>query len=213
VTRLAGAAAVAGPASFITAWVVGGVQTSGYDPIVDTISRLARLGTPTRGLMTGGLVAFGLLVPLAAPRLGRLVGTKAVTGSLLAAGGSSLAVAAFPLGVDGAGTGSGAHAAAAGVSYVAMAATPLLAARGLRRSGRRGGAGISAAAGLVAAAALTGSILLPPAGGLQRLGLTVVDAWIIAAGITALRADRLRRRPSTPPSAPAAPSPPSTAAP
>lgn len=72
---------------------------------------------------------------------------------------------------------------AAGTGYVAMALTPLVAALALRRSGHRTAAAASAAVGLVSAGALVGTLLVEGSGGVQRLGLTVVDAWhVVVAG-------------------------------
>ena len=96
------------------------------------------------------------------------------------AGLATLAVAALPLTQTG-GTGQDSlHAVAAGTGYVAMAATPLVAARALPPGARRA----SVATGVVSAAALLASVVTG-SGGAQRLGLTVVDAWhvVVASGV------------------------------
>ena len=76
------------------------------------------------------------------------------------------------------------HAVAASIGYVAMAATPLLAAGPLRRQGRRRAATASVVVGLLSAACLVGTVALDVgSGALQRTGLGVVDVWhVVAAG-------------------------------
>jgi hypothetical protein len=112
-------------------------MTDGYDPVQQAISQLAREGAPTRPLMTGGLVAFGLLLPLWARVLGRRLRSRPVEVAATVAGLATLAVAALPLTRQAGGTQDLWHAVAAGVGYVAMALTPLLAAGPLRRAGLR----------------------------------------------------------------------------
>lgn len=176
-----------GPAAFVTAWVVGGLRTPGYDPTRDAISRLAAVGAPTRPLMTAGFVGFGVLVPLAAPSLARSLRAPAVTATAAVAGLATLAVAATPLTATE-GTGQDRlHAVWAGASYVALALTPLVAAPALRRSGLPRAAAASWATGGVSAAALLATLALPGSGATQRLGLGVVDLWLAVAAVRALR--------------------------
>ena len=61
--KLGALAGIAAPASFVGAWLVGGAQARDYHPVHDAISQLARVGAPTRPLMTAGFVGFGLLAP------------------------------------------------------------------------------------------------------------------------------------------------------
>ena len=179
---------IAGPTAFVVAWLVGGLITDGYDPLQQAISQLAREGAPTRALMTTGLVAFGLLVPVWALLLGRELRSTAVRTAVLVAGLATLAVAALPLTREPGGTQDLLHAAAAATGYVAMAATPLLAAAPLRRAGHRSAAAASIAVGTLSAACLVGTVALGGIGGaLQRTGLTVVDAWHVVAAIWVLR--------------------------
>jgi hypothetical protein len=104
------------------------------------------------------------------------------------AGLATLAVAALPLTREPGGTQDLLHALAAGVGYLAMALTPLLAVSALRRAGRAGAAAASAAVGALSATALVASLLVPDAtGALQRLGLTVVDGWHVVAALLVLR--------------------------
>lgn len=190
--RAAAVCGVLAPASFVGAWLVGGAVQDGYEPLVDAISRLAAEGAQARPLMTGGLVAFGLLAPVWARTLGARLRSPALRGVVTLAGLATLAVAALPLTREGGTTQDALHAVAAGTGYVAMAATPLVAAPLLRRRGHRRAAALSVAVGTVSAAALVGTLLVGEdgqvgSGGLQRLGLTVVDAWHVAAAVAVLR--------------------------
>ncbi len=164
-------AGVAGPAAFVGAWVLGGLQRPGYDPVSQAISQLARSGTSTQPLMTTGFVAFGLLLPAYALALRDRVGTAPAVAAAVS-GLATLAVAASPLSAAGAQPVDVRHAVAAGTGYAAQVLAPLLAAR------RLPAAPLSYAVSGTALAALLGSVLLPDLTGLlQRTGLTVVDAW------------------------------------
>ncbi|HVM28027.1 MAG TPA: DUF998 domain-containing protein [Mycobacteriales bacterium] len=189
---------IAGPTAFVGAWVVGGLVTDGYDPLQDAISRLAAEGAPTRPLMTAGLVAFGVLVPVWARVLGERLDSAPLRRVVTVAGLATLAVAALPLTREGGTTQDALHAVAAGTGYLAMAATPLVAAPLLRRRGRTRAAAVSVAVGVLSAACLVGTLVVGEdgalgSGGLQRLGLTVVDAWHVVAAVAVLRGG-LRRR-------------------
>lgn len=182
--RLGAACGVLGPVAFVTAWVVDGARTPGYEPLQDAISELAREGASTRPSTTVGFVVFGLLMPVWAPVLARAVGVPALRAVVTVAGLATLAVAALPLTPEGGGAQDAWHAVAAVTGYVAMAATPLVAARGLRRTPRAA----SLAVGLVSATALAASVVVDGGGGLQRVGLTVVDAWhVVVASWLLLR--------------------------
>jgi hypothetical membrane protein len=171
--RLAALAGIAAPVCFVTAWAVAGARTPGYSPVRQHISELARVGAPTRPLMTAGMVGFGVLAPVWASSLPARVGT-----SVGAAGLATLGVAAAPLGAS---FGDGPHAAVAGLAYAAMASTPLLGAHlGARRTSR--------AVGLASATLLLASLADTPVTGLlQRAGLGVVDAWFVVTGVRRLR--------------------------
>ncbi len=176
------------PASFVTAWAVMGARRSGYDPVEQAISQLARVGSPERWGMTAGFVAFGVLLPIAARGLPpALRAGGPLRASMLVAGLSTVAVAALPLQREEGGTGDLLHAAAAGVGYLAMAASPTLGAVGLARSGRRTAAAASVAVSVVSVAALVTSLTAGPTGLWQRAGLGVVDAWFAACGLWLLR--------------------------
>lgn len=179
---------VAAPTAFVGAWLVGGLQAQDYSPLRDAISDLAREGEPTRPLMTAGLVAFGVLLPVWAPVLGRRLDSGAVRNAAVVAGLATLGVALLPLTRDGDGPQDTLHAIAAGTGYLAMAVTPLLAAQPLRRLGHERAAGTSVVVGAVSALALVGTLLSDDrSGGLQRLGLGVVDLWHVAAAAWVLR--------------------------
>jgi hypothetical protein len=182
---------VLAPTAFVTAWAVCGELRDGYDPVQQAISQLAREGTDGRLGMTAGFVGFGVLLPVFAQRLPGLLGAgSALRTSATLAGLSTLAVAAFPLQETEGGAGDVLHAAAAGIGYLAMAATPLLASRPLISSGRRTAGAASAAVGAVSAAALLASVTVGPTGLWQRVGLGVVDAWFATVALWALRAER-----------------------
>lgn len=161
-------AGVVGPSAFVAAWAVAGARRGGYSPVNDAISRLAEAGSSSRPVMTAGFVTFGVAVPAYAIGARRALG-PAATAALVVAGLATIGVAATPLG-PGPDT---AHGVFAGVGYVAMASAPVLA-------DRRRGVLVSA----VSAAALLATTLGPAHGLFQRLGLGVIDAWIV---VTALR--------------------------
>lgn len=179
---------IAAPTAFVTAWFVGGLQAEDYQPLTNAISDLAAEGADTRPLMTSGMVAFGVLLPVWAPVLGRRLGSTTVRNAAVVAGVATLAVALLPLTREGDTTQDTLHAVAAGTGYLAMAATPLLAAAPLRRLGHERAAAASVVVSAISTAALVGTTLFDDrSGGLQRLGLTVVDAWHIAAAAWVLR--------------------------
>jgi hypothetical membrane protein len=184
--RLGAACGVLGPTVFVAGWALLGVRTPGYDPLTDAISRLAAEGAATRVGMTACFVVFGVLVPVWARTLARELDRPALRPVVTVAGLATLAVAALPLTEQGGELQDAAHAAAALTGYVAMAATPLVAARALPSGPRRA----SVATGVLSTAALLVSVVTG-SGGAQRLGLTVVDAWHVAVAAAVL----LRARP------------------
>lgn len=167
--RLLDAAGVAGPAAFVGAWVIGSAIERGYSPIDEPISRLAQLGASTRPLMTTGLVAFGLTAPAFAWGARRQLGTPSAV-ALTLAGLGTLGIAATPLHPTDA---VPAHAVAAAIAYAGFAATPVLSKvdRNLPL-------------GVVAAASLVASTVGPAQGLLQRLGLTLVDVWVVRRALS-----------------------------
>lgn len=96
--RLGALCGIAAPVSFVGGWLLAGARAPGYDAVDEHISQLARVGADTRPLMTAAMVGFGVLTPVWARVLGRSLGSRAVRTSVTAAGVSTLAVAALPLG-------------------------------------------------------------------------------------------------------------------
>lgn len=173
---------IVGPIGFAAAWAVNGWRTSGYDPLDDAISRLAAVDAPTQAAMTAGFLVFGLGVGTYSLALRREVAGPAWIAALVSAI-ATVAVGATPLdaGIDTL------HGVAAGTGYLALALTPLLAARTFRREGRSAAADWSVAAGAVSALALAATVVGGPHGFLQRLGLTAGDAWLVGSAIWMLR--------------------------
>jgi len=188
--QLGAVCGIAAPTAFVAGWVVNGLRTEGYDPLTDAISQLAREGAPTRAVMTACFVAFGLLLPLWAGVVARELGVPALRWVVTVAGLATLAVAALPLTREGGGAQDTWHAVAALTGYVAMAATPLVAARGLHGWKREA----SLLVGLASAFALATSIVIEGGGGHQRLGLTLVDAWHVVVATSVLLRPRSRSR-------------------
>jgi hypothetical protein len=182
--RLAQAGGVAGPAAFVAAWAVLGARAAGYSPVEDPISRLAAVGAPSRTAMTAGMLAFAGGVTAFAVAERRSLGRGAAMATGLTAVATA-AVAALPLDAS---FGDGPHAGAVAVAYAALAAAPWLdgASTGHRRT-------LSRAASAAIATALVASVVAPDHHGLlQRAGLTVGDAWIIAGAARALCHTRSR---------------------
>ncbi|MGH9177487.1 MAG: DUF998 domain-containing protein, partial [Acidimicrobiales bacterium] len=131
--RAAAWGGVAGPASFLAAWAVGGVLRAGYDPMEQAISRLAETGASSRAMMTAGFtgLAAGFLAASAplARHLSRPAGVSLAATALAAVG-----IALTPLRGDVANTP---HTVFAVAGYATLAAVPLLAAPALDRTGRR----------------------------------------------------------------------------
>lgn len=191
---------VVGPAGFVGAWVVAAAATSApYSSIDDAISRLAAVGSDTRWIMTAGFVTFGVSLPVYAWALRRIVpGLAWLTAA--ATGLATLAVAAAPL--DHSDTVDRLHGIFAGVGYLTLAATPLLAVPPLRRMGHRRLARAGVAAGLTSAIALALTTTGLATGAFQRVGLTVSDAWIVASALAigrgAIGTSRTQDAPSSP---------------
>ena len=175
-----------GPAAFIGAWAIAGSVTVGYSAINDAISDLAAVHAPTQLAMTAGFVVdgFGLIAFGIALR-------DAVEGrawmAAVATGAFTLGVAATPL---GGWAGNAVHATFAGLGYTALVALPLLAAFPLARRGRVSWAHVSRLVATVSAICLLASTAGPLHGLFQRLGLTIGDAWIVAAALLLLTTTR-----------------------
>lgn len=177
---------IVGPVAFVSAWLLGGALTEGYDPLSDAISQLAREGADTQLLMTTGFVVFGVLLPVWASTLGHVLSSRALRVSVSVAGLATLGVALFPLSRAGGQPQDVAHALMAVTGYAATAVSPLLGAAALGRRRLTTVARASITVGVVSAVALVGSVVTG-SGGLQRLGLTVVDGWYVVLAVAVLR--------------------------
>ena len=174
---------------FIGVWSIGAAVTNReYSSIDDAISRLAAVGADTRALMTAGFVAFGVALPVYSLALRRVVrGAAWLTAA--ATGVATLGVAALPL--DRSATVDTWHGVLAGIGYVTLAATPLLAARPLWEQGHRLLGGLGVIAGAVAGVALVLTTTSLPTGLFQRLGLTAGDIGIATSAL-AIAAGQIR---------------------
>lgn len=182
--------AAAGPAAFIGAWAIGGaITTRDYSPVNDTISRLAAHGAPTRALMTGGMIAFGLGVTASAVAFREALGGRAWI-AVAATGISTLGVAATPL--ERSEFLDNAHLVAAGAGYITLGIVPLLAHRPLIDAGFSGLASFGVVMSTVSAVALPTSLVVSQSGLFQRIGLGAGDVFLIAA--TPVVRSLLRRR-------------------
>jgi hypothetical membrane protein len=183
--RIAALGGVVGPAAFVSAWAVGAAITNrDYSSIDNPISRLAAMGADSRPLMPAGFVVFGLGLPAYAVALRRVINSTAWL-SAAATGIATLAVAAAPL--DHSAAVDTWHGVFATAGYVTLAATPLLAARPLWRQGQRTLAATGVTAGVVSTISLALTVSSLPTGLFQRLGLTVVDAWVVASAVAMTR--------------------------
>jgi len=178
-------AGIAGVGGFVGAWVGLGATRDGYSPVDDAISRLAEDGAATQPWMTLGFVAFGVGIPLYAMALRKALAGPAWISATIT-GLAIFGVAVFPLGVA-----DEAHGAFAGLGYITLAATPLLAARTFRSQGHQRWAIGSLVAGVASAVLLTASIGEPLHGAFQRAGLAATDVWIVATAWTIWRSGRL----------------------
>jgi hypothetical membrane protein len=195
--RLIAAAGVIGPCVFIADWAILGARAKNYSPVSDAISELARMHAPTRPAMTAGFLVFAAALPTYAVALRRSLPGQAW--KFAAANGvATLGVATFSLGTP---TSGDIHGAFAGLAYASLAATPIAASVALRRHGNKRNEALartSIATGLVCAAALLASVVGPDHvhGLLQRVGLTIGDAWIIASAISMMRDSDATSRPA-----------------
>jgi hypothetical protein len=139
----------AAPVALIGGWTLAAQrQPDGYDSTVATISSLAASGAADRWVMTAALLAVGVCHAVTALGLSRAAPAGRVALGL--GGVATMLVAALPLPAVGA---APAHAAAAGVAFVALAVWPALAWR------RRGGGPVALRPVVSLAAARTGGVV------------------------------------------------------
>jgi hypothetical protein len=174
---------VLGPAAFITAWVVAGARTPGYEPLSDAISRTAANGAPQRHVMTSGFLVYAVGSAVGSVALRRTLPGPAWIASAVN-GAATVGVALTPL--EHSSALDAAHAVTATTGYVSLALTPLLAARPLAEAGHRRAAVASVATGAIVGACLAATAFTEDSGLPQRLGLTTGDAWLIATGLAIL---------------------------
>ena len=183
--RLLAATGVVGPCVFIADWAILGARAKNYSPVSDAISELARMHAPTRPAMTAGFLVFSAALPTYAIALRRALPGHAW--KFAAANGvATLGVAAFSLGTP---TSGDIHGVFAGLAYASLAATPIAASAALRRRAQYRLARTSITTGIVVGAALVASVVGPTGvhGLLQRIGLTLGDAWVIASALSMMR--------------------------
>lgn len=182
--RSSAAGGITGPVAFAAAWAILGARRVGYSPVDEPISRLAAASASTRAPMTLGLLAFAAGVGAYVPDVRRAYGSPAAIGATASAVGAA-GIAATPLDSS---LGGAPHAVAAGLTYLGLATTPMLAARRLAADGHTTAARASVVAGAVAGVALAGSAVAPRAVGLlQRTGLTIGQAWLAISAVRVLR--------------------------
>lgn len=183
----------AGVVAYVTSWVVAGLWTPGYDPRRQAISELFAIGAPTgpRVLMTVALVATGALLIVFGPVLDRLLpGTgRGAPIATMVAGVATMLVPVLPCtaGCPGFATTTidSLHLLAAATGYLALIATPLLAAARVRHHDPML-AGVSVALGSLAAIGFVmgATAQLQDVGGwIQRGYNTVADLWYVVVGI------------------------------
>jgi hypothetical membrane protein len=171
---------IAGPAAFVLGWSLAGARWPDYSPVEDPISRLAGAGAPTKVAMTTGFIAFGVGVGVYSAAAASALSRATAAASAVAAA-ATFGIAVLPLDTP---RGGGPHATAAGFAYAALATTQLAGARALANLGYRTAARMSAFTGVATAVALAASAAASSHTGLlQRVGLTIGDAWIAATAI------------------------------
>lgn len=183
---------VAGPAAFIGGWIVGGARTPGYSPVEDAISRIAAVGAPERHVMTAAFVSYGAAVVIGSTAL-RTSPLRRVWSLAAINGIATVAVAALPL--EHSAAMDAWHGVAAGTGYVSLAALQLASAGPLRETGHRRAAALATAGGVVTGLSLAATTVADANGFFQRLGLTVGDVWLVAAGLALFRAGRAAQQP------------------
>lgn len=182
--RLAASGAIWGPATFIGAWVAGGLHTDGYSPIGDAISRLAAEGADTSTLMNAGFIGYGVGVTAAAWPLRFIIG-KPAAAALATNAVLTFGVLATPL--DRSESIDQLHAVFAGSAYAALAAAGLLAARHLSAVGYPKASKLAMTVGSVTGVSLFAVVFDVASGLFQRIGLTTSDLAMMGAAIAYLR--------------------------
>lgn len=187
-----------GVSAYVGSWAMSGTLIDGYDPTTQAISETFAIGAPTvtRVLMSVALVTTGALLVAFGPALDRLApgtGRLAVWTSAVSGVATMLIVAApCSSGCPGLGTSpsDSAHSVLAGISYLALIATPLAVARRVREDDPLL-AGLSWAFGLGALGLfIVATMDLGVQGLLQRAYNTTADAWYVIAALRVLTTTR-----------------------
>lgn len=186
-----------GPLFFIVSWVVAGILREDYDVATDSISRLAEEGAPNRWLVLTGTVIVSVAALMLGALLRRRWGIRLGLVTIVLAGTSALALAAFPCspgcpGIGGELTDKG-HSIAAIVHYFTFGLTPLVVALEARRVAGRSYVLVSIAASLFAGGFLVTQFTGWGDTGLtQRIGLTTLDLWMVVTATKLYLGDKKR---------------------
>jgi hypothetical protein len=160
--------------------VITGAQAKDYSPVNDAISELAAADAPTRWWMTAGFLCFGIGVPLYSRFLRQALPCAAWVAALVS-GLATLGVAASPLHVTPWVTDL--HGVFASGGYLALVLVPFLAARPLSQQGHPRAAVASRLVAAASGVCLVATAVTEANGLFQRLGLTLVDAWLVTVAI------------------------------
>ena len=171
---------VVGPTGFVAAWATAGVLAKEYSAVRQSISRLAAVDAPKRRLMTAGFVCFGVTVPAYGLALRDALGGRAWLAATVS-GVATLGAGAFAL--DTSSAIDRAHYGLAVVASSTLALTPILAAPCLSARGHGRAATASRLVGVLSGVCLAAPAFLPAEGLLQRIGLTLPEAWIAASAV------------------------------
>jgi hypothetical membrane protein len=176
--RRAAIGGVVGPVVFIATWAICGRLTTGYSPVNDAISDLAAVGASTRVAMTTAFIVFGIAMCFYAwAARATLRGWSWLAAAI--SGIATLGVAAFPL--ESSSTLDALHGVSAGIGYLTLALTALLAAPFVPLRW------LAVACGVTCGVALALTLPGPAHGLFQRIGLTAGDVWIVVSAAAIFR--------------------------
>ncbi|QXC61557.1 DUF998 domain-containing protein [Aquihabitans sp. G128] len=177
-------ALVAAPVVFVGGWAVMGATWSTYSPRRQAISDLAAVDSPRRWPMFVVFVAYGVLMVIGSQAL-RRSSVRLAWPAAAVNGLALIGVALFPIHrstfIDDR------HGNAALIAYLSIAALPVLAARGLTRTGHGWAAIASIVAGVASILFLASAYGNDYVGALQRTGAGIGDMWTFVAGVVLLR--------------------------
>ncbi len=186
---------VVGPTVFVGAWLVGSLRAADYSVVDDAISQLAASGAETRSVMTLGLVVYGAAL-IGFGVLGRATIGRNPAVAAIVTGVATLGVAATPL--DTSSIVDQLHGIAAVIGYVSLVALPVSLIPTLRRLRLTRLAYIAPHTSIIATLALLFSMDASTNGLWQRIGLTIVDVWLILVSAALLTARESKTHVETP---------------